>query len=504
MDPFDTRDIGSFLGAAGAYEPEIKGKQSAHEHELNHDHDDFQTSGRIDYVMKLHDDPGRNKNGATLEMEKSNLKLNFSIPPKSGRRFFASCEGNTGFMRQRGFQTSTLSLGYRISHDTAISYDWMTCDGLSKISYGVSFEKYQSRTKIKLRYPSITRTLLEPKAISINNSTVITDKIATEVDMDISVSGMTTPLSKLRIGLRTIHDVVTLPHLQIYIDLFQKTPLTLFYQRYSNEDKQSSKEVMFGLGRMNVQAHVFATQNLDTFTKFSVGVGHSSWEGLSWIFRLQKADLCLNVPIQITPCVSMTYNSLIYSLSTAYLGFFSYCIHLAFQEFFAMQTRRNFQSDLKREEDLLSVEKARHDAENQIMLMKKKADTTRRSEGSKCGLVIEKAIYSVEGGERLDVTVPLQFWVAESKLILSSSSFGSMLGFYKIKARKQARHDNVMIDGSSNIISLLKYLWKETPTQQETIPILYVRYKFNSKTFEIYTSDNEALSLPSPHAKEVQ
>jgi hypothetical protein len=132
MDPYYTRDLGSFLGT-GAYESKLKGGQSTHHHELNHGHDEFETSGHVDYVMKLHDDPEKNKNGATLEMEKSDLKLKFSIPPKSGRRFFASCEGNTGFMRQRGFQTSTLSLGYRIWHNTAISYDWITSDGLSKV-----------------------------------------------------------------------------------------------------------------------------------------------------------------------------------------------------------------------------------------------------------------------------------------------------------------------------------------------------------------------------------
>lgn len=319
--------------------------------------------------------------------------------------------------------------------------------------------------------------------------------------MDMSVIGMEEahPFSKLRIGLKTIHDLA-LPHVTIYIDFFQRAPLTLCYQRYSDEDKHSSTEVILDLGRNDFQAKVLATQILDSFTSFSVGVGHSSFDGLSWIFRLQKSDLCLNVPIKIMPCALSTYNSFIYSLSTAYLSFLSYCIHLICQELTGIQ-RGDLKLDLKREEDLLSIEKARKDAENQIMLMKKKADMSRRSEESKLGLVIENAIYSIEGGERLDVTVPLQFWVTESTLTLSPSSFGCMLGFYNIK-RKQPRH--AMKSGSNGFVSLLKYLLADTATHEEAMPILYVRYKFNLKTYEIYIPDNEALVLPSPRAIEMR
>lgn len=359
----------------------------------------------------------------------------------------------------------------------------------------------RSLTKIQLHCPPTARTLLEPNVVSINNSTAISDKLSAEIDMDISAMSIPNPISKFRIGLKTIHDVVALPHVQMYIDFFQKkAPLKLCYQQYNDQERQSSTEVILDLGRNEIQAKATVTQNLDAFTKFSLGVGHSSCEGLSWIFGLQKADLCLNVPIQIMPCVSDTLNSFLYSLSTAYLSFLNYCIHLACQEFFGKQRQMSFQSDWKREQDLLLMDKARKDAENQILLMKKKANMSKRLEESKCGLVIENAIYSIEGGERLDVTIPLQFWVTDSKLTLSSNSFGCMLGFYNIQ-KKQPRR--VMELGSNGLISLLKYLMDNTPTQ-EVMPVLYVRYKINSKTFEISVADNQALVLPSPQAIQVR
>ena len=83
--------------------------------------------------MKLHNDPEENKEGAVIAMEKSDMKLQCSIPSKSGSNYFASFQGNTGFINLRGFGTTTLSFGYLVWDGAALLYDWNTMDGLSKV-----------------------------------------------------------------------------------------------------------------------------------------------------------------------------------------------------------------------------------------------------------------------------------------------------------------------------------------------------------------------------------
>ena len=341
------------------------------------------------------------------------------------------------------------------------------------------------------------RTEIEPNLLSFSNTTNITDTICTEVDVQIAPSSKTLSISKFRIGLKTVH-ALTLPHVQIYLDLFHRTPLQIGYQQVINEEEQTSKEIFFGLGNNCFEAKALLTRHLDNFTKFSIGVGHTSWNGLSWILCLQKADLCLNVPIQITSFAATSYSTVLYSLSSAYLGVLSGVIYMATGELLE-RTKSVVSSELKREEKLLSVKKARSDAENQQMLMKRKGSINRRAEESKGGLVIEKATYSVEAGDCLDVTIPLQFWSVDSSLKLPSSSFGSMLGFYDIT--NDAAKSSVSSSRDNGLISLWKSLFDETPKDEKT-PVLYVRYQFNGKRFDLYTTDNEGLVLPNPRALE--
>ena len=351
---------------------------------------------------------------------------------------------------------------------------------------------------MQLHCPPMIRTEMEPNLLSFSNTTKITDIVSTEFDIQIAPSSTIASISKFRFGLKTVH-ALTLPHVNIYMDFFHRTPLQVSYQQLISEEDQSSSEVFLGLGFTTFEAKMLLTRGLDNFTKFSIGVGHTSWSGLSWIFRLQKADLCLYVPIQISSFAGVGYSTILYSLSSAYLGFLSGVIHMVIGELLE-RTRTVVSSELAREEKMLSVTKTRSDAENQQMLMERKSSINRRSEESKGGVVIEKATYSAEGGDRLDVTIPLQFWAVDSSLKLPSSSFGSMLGFYDVSG------DETNASGSSRdngLLSLWKCLFQES-SKDEKIPVLYVRYKFNGILFDLYTNDNEGLVLPNPRALEVK
>ena len=72
----------------------------------------------------------------------------------------------------------------------------------------------------------------------------------------------------------------------------------------------------------------------------------------------------------------------------------------------------------------------------------------RKEQEKKNGLVIVRAMYATQAssssnsnpgtstnmnnGTSLDVTIQLQFWVSDSKLILTSNSKSHMLGFYDV------------------------------------------------------------------------
>ena len=525
-NPF-AQDVGSFQG--GGQPPETTHSSTTHTNtntaNQQSNESDFETRGSMDMMMKLHNDPEVNKDGAVISMERSDLNLYCSVPSISGSgNFFGMFTGNTGFMKQRGFGTSTLSLGYRIwDGAAALLYDWNTADGLSKSSYGASYESGSSKTKAKIHYPCAIKSAVEPSILSLHNCTKLNDKLSTEVEIGIAAptnqtNGKHATLSSFRMGIKTIHNNLGLPHVQIYLDFFHQIPLKLCYQQPINQSEQSSAEVSFGVGKNRYEVKALLSRSLDQFSKFSIGAGHSTWAGLSWIVRLQKGDLCLNVPIQITSLATSHtagyyYGPLIYSISTAYVSLLSGVIHTIMGEVLA-RTRVAVSSDMKREEKMLSVAKAREDAESQITLMKRKADANRRSEESKGGLVIVKATYGVEGDSSnpcLDVCIPLQFWVAESRLKLAASSFGSMLGFYDI-GRDQCSLSSVEMSSSQtsgsgsggSLIRLWNCLFEDGSKDGIRIPVLYVRYKFNERTFDVTTLDNEALILPNPRAIEIK
>jgi hypothetical protein len=82
-----------------------------------------------------------------------------------------------------------------------------------------------------------------------------------------------------------------------------------------------------------------------------------------------------------------------------------------------------------------------------------------------------------------------------------------MLGFYDIR-QNQTSSDSPSsrtTGGGDNLglVGLWNSLFEDSSTE-EKVPILYVRYRFNGKLFDLNTMDNEALILPSRRAIEVQ
>lgn len=464
---------------------------------------DFASTGDIHYELKLHnEDP----NGVYVTMQKCEMALDCSIPPKSGGKVFASFHGNSSFLKLKGFAQSKLSLGYNANKQTQLFYNFHSIGGLLQKSYGLNFNRGKSNTKINYLFPSTKEITTEPEYLAIQNSTKITDKVKVDTEVQIGALPSHITTSKFKIGVSTIHDKPMIPHVQIYIDFFRKTFLNIDYQSYLDTQKKFSTELFLGWSLKNVEIKALVTRAIDKFTHLGIGLGHTSWQGLTWIFKLQKEELSLNIPIQIsTPeIVGHSFsNSVLYSLSTLYFGMLSSVIHMAIDEIIP---NVKVSDDIKREETRLSVQKARSDAENQMSLMSRKAKSIKRSEESKNGLVIQKATYYIEGGDTLDVTIPLQFWVSDSRLHLSESSFGSMLGFCELRASKVAVTKAASAGNKRNVFSGLVDLWNFLQIKEndsEKVPILWVQYKLNEKVFEISVLDDEALQLPHPCAKEI-
>jgi len=269
------------------------------------------------------------------------------------------------------------------------------------------------------------------------------------------------------------------------------------------------------------------TRQLSKFASFSVGLGHSTWSGLSWIIRLSRGDIYMNLPIRITgPLpVKMSWGEILtHYAAIAYMTFLTGIIDCVIDDLMSSSSSTKInnlmdQEQLQKQETMLRIAKEKKDAEAQLSLMKRNAGKSRRLEDAKNGLIIEYAWYgyaSTPGRSQMDATHQLQFWVIDSKLELSGSSKSNMLGFYDIKLSSQLLEEETIDSdkvGGSKTVSLSN-MWKKIfglhtdnttfkKSEDTTSPVLFVKYKFNGKVFQIVFEDEEAVSLPNPRAIEV-
>jgi hypothetical protein len=161
----------------------------------------------------------------------------------------------------------------------------------------------------------------------------------------------------------------------------------------------------------------------------------------------------------------------------------------------------NGMSKLNKEADFLEVGKSKLDAEQQVRMMTRTAELKKEREQECNGLVIHKATYFIEGvPQSIDVTIPLQFWVTQSRLSLPATPKSHLLGFYNLSSTSRPdlpeRHSLWRL-----AVSVFKIPRKETPhgVQQPT-PRLKIRYEYDGDMYEITIGDTDPLYLPSPNA----
>jgi hypothetical protein len=152
------------------------------------------------------------------------------------------------------------------------------------------------------------------------------------------------------------------------------------------------------------------------------------------------------------------------------------------------------------------AKQSRKRARNQMMLMKSASEMTKNNEMKSDGLVILLARYGQRLNEEydwgsnedelrpnIDVTIQLNFFVNQSKLILKQGTKMDLLGFYNPSIGSKSRSDEI---------------WAENENDEEDEDThknrLFIRYLFRGVQYEIlFENEMEEIRLPHPDAVRV-
>lgn len=191
-------------------------------------------------------------------------------------------------------------------------------------------------------------------------------------------------------------------------------------------------------------------------------------------------------------------------LFSLYLVFLSFLVQEAIDDLWELTSRPRDSKYVNERNTHLrlehSVAKAKLNAEKQVMLMKKQAALRRKVEIEKRGLVINRAIYYVVGGDTWDVTIQLQFLTTKSSLDLPALPKENLLGFYDVGANISDNNEKK----PRKRWSFFDFFFSEKESESKSItPLLAVQYDYAGVSYEIIILNTEPLSLPSEKARVV-
>lgn len=256
-------------------------------------------------------------------------------------------------------------------------------------------------------------------------------------------------------------------------------------------NKQSSNLVL----RWNPQAGfswaVSVRQRLLKW-RASVAVSHNQ-SNITWTLVLADDNLTIRVPI-LLGLNPISLGTVLFE--TMMLSGCSQAIHLVANHICGVSSPPEGDSSPRQE----LLPKERREALRQQEAMKSKASQRMQTEQKENGLVVLSAKYFSEV-DFLDVTIPLQFWVLDSKLTLSGVSKESFLGFCPLERRKVEEKEE------ESWSDWVKGFWTVKACSRGANPDtaqLTVRYRFGLETFELTIDDDDELSLPSVSAKRVR
>lgn len=208
-----------------------------------------------------------------------------------------------------------------------------------------------------------------------------------------------------------------------------------------------------------------------------------SWhpKGLMWNWSWGDPDLVLNFPVRIA---WKAWNPWWASLEAGVMGVVSYVVQEVVQRVVPPSSDIPAPRETKRTRD---------EALQQQELMRTRSENRKRDEEKNGGLVVEKALYGVEGGEYLDVTIPIQFWVGDSSLMLPGVSKKGMLGFYDMTVEKKLDPRPIAY------CEWVERFWRKAETKDSdnlVHPRLWIRYKWKGATYEATFNDKDEVKIP--------
>ncbi|KAL7521754.1 hypothetical protein ACHAWX_006434 [Stephanocyclus meneghinianus] len=284
------------------------------------------------------------------------------------------------------------------------------------------------------------------------------------------------------------------------------------------------------------------SREVSSDTTYSIGLSHVGRNGLTWMFRYQRHELTLSVPIFVQHYLSPRYwNTLITLSIISFLMDETWGEMMGSEE--TTETANAFDAHhetiavkdrtvLKELQWMNSID-AKSNSSDQMAIMEHIGKAKMEYERARNGLVVLKATYALSNtqhshAEKTDVTMALQFWVCDSRLLLPSGSKKMLLGFYDVSPPHRERYDDEHRDASiwhevvDRMNALLAYFGighakyqynedttnkdgrdanlREDDSQNNVTPKLTIRYRYRGIVFEIELDDDQAESLPSQNA----
>lgn len=226
---------------------------------------------------------------------------------------------------------------------------------------------------------------------------------------------------------------------------------------------------------------------------------HQHW---IWNLQLQWGSVQFKLPIMIlTSATDSTMKNALMAelLPVLYLSIFSRILQDGLR-----MIRSSTDVRLSEQQLQPATAKSRSEAILQQQFMAKQAASKKQDEKNKNGLVVLRAVY-----EKQDVTIPLQFWVHNSRLELAAGSKEGLLGFYKEETEYVNSAEND--DSDFDTLSGWQRLWASMrgrrrrseaaePAKQQ--PQLSIQYTYRGRSCSIRVSDGEAVSIPRPQDEE--
>lgn len=439
---------------------------------------------------------------AGVEVEE--MRMNVSIAKSPGSQTSLTFGGHSAIAQGQGSSGVQLSLNYEPVQQTSMNVDWSMGPNSedTKVTIGTS-HILSSQTYVAANLSAFVAKDVPWGVSFTSHRSMMENKIT-----GTWVMGLALPTFQMQYGLLSFTS--SFPDRPKYTAKFNigmdYTPIKLLMEKTWDEEKQHVGKLSWGWGPRGIDVKASTTRSLTQYCKLTLGLHHVSARGLTWIFQLQRGTVRFTVPILITTVVSPAY-AIKSMYMTLFLGTLDASLGDLVQngiEGLSSKSSRNdaLSKALRKEEALLDREKVKRDALNQLCLMEKPAEAKRIQEEERNGLVILKAVYSVVGGDSIDVTTALMFWVVKGRLQLPTTSKSSMLGFYDVRHETPIDVDVGYMDAWWR---LWNKFWFGKPEQvimsaAPTTPTLRVRYRHQGNLYEITILDEEELSLPSPKA----